>query len=200
MPKVQLSGYRCERCEHEWLPRDKGHDPKVCPKCKSPYWDRPRRAVSAKHMGSLEKNAAHPNGGMPESSRKVRARAGQARESREWSEVSARIMSFDRRAGWLGRGSLAIRKSACVAAIEFLQLARTRCAGLAVPRAGPSVSGAVALQWKFDDVHFMVHLSSRDARRLYYQREGPGWSQEHAILPRNEVIAKLQAAFDHSRT
>jgi predicted Zn-ribbon and HTH transcriptional regulator len=42
--KVQLWGYRCERCSHEWLPRDKEHDPKVCPKCKSPYWDRPRQA------------------------------------------------------------------------------------------------------------------------------------------------------------
>ena len=39
--KVQLWGYRCERCSHEWLPRDKKHD---CPKCKSPYWDRPRQA------------------------------------------------------------------------------------------------------------------------------------------------------------
>jgi predicted Zn-ribbon and HTH transcriptional regulator len=43
MPKVKLDGYRCERCEWEWLPRDKTKDPKVCPKCKSPYWDTPRR-------------------------------------------------------------------------------------------------------------------------------------------------------------
>ena len=40
--KVPLMGYRCERCSHEWLPR-KEKEPKVCPKCKSPYWDRPRR-------------------------------------------------------------------------------------------------------------------------------------------------------------
>lgn len=44
MPKVQLWGYRCVRCGHEWLPRD----PKVCPKCKSPYWDRPRQAEGKK--------------------------------------------------------------------------------------------------------------------------------------------------------
>lgn len=44
MPKVKLDGYRCERCEWEWLPRDKTKDPKVCPKCKSPYWDTPRKA------------------------------------------------------------------------------------------------------------------------------------------------------------
>ena len=39
--KVSLMGYRCERCGHEWLPRN-DQAPKVCPKCKSPYWDKPR--------------------------------------------------------------------------------------------------------------------------------------------------------------
>ena len=46
--KVQLWGYRCERCGHEWLPREKQRDPKVCPKCKSPYWDRPRQSDKKK--------------------------------------------------------------------------------------------------------------------------------------------------------
>jgi predicted Zn-ribbon and HTH transcriptional regulator len=36
-------GYRCERCDHEWVPRDKDQEPKVCPKCKSAYWDTPRQ-------------------------------------------------------------------------------------------------------------------------------------------------------------
>jgi len=43
MPKVQLWGFRCERCGHEWLPRDLEQQPQVCPKCKSPYWDHPRK-------------------------------------------------------------------------------------------------------------------------------------------------------------
>ena len=43
MAKVKLNGYRCDRCEHEWLPRDKTRDPMICPKCKSPYWNTPRR-------------------------------------------------------------------------------------------------------------------------------------------------------------
>ncbi len=43
---ITLMGYRCERCEHEWLPRDKEHEPRVCPRCKSPYWNRPRKAVA----------------------------------------------------------------------------------------------------------------------------------------------------------
>ena len=45
MAKVKLSGYRCERCGHEWVPRNDAA-PLVCPKCKSPYWNLPReRAV-----------------------------------------------------------------------------------------------------------------------------------------------------------
>jgi predicted Zn-ribbon and HTH transcriptional regulator len=48
MPRVPITvmGYRCERCSHEWIPRDSEQEPSVCPKCKSPYWDRPRRATS----------------------------------------------------------------------------------------------------------------------------------------------------------
>ncbi len=41
--RVKLWGYRC-RCGHEWLSRDKANEPRVCPKCKSPNWDRPRKA------------------------------------------------------------------------------------------------------------------------------------------------------------
>lgn len=37
---VFLLGHKCYRCKHEWLPSDKDILPKVCPKCKSPYWDR----------------------------------------------------------------------------------------------------------------------------------------------------------------
>jgi len=44
MAKVQITvlGYRCERCGHEWVPREK-QEPRVCPKCKSPYWNVPRQ-------------------------------------------------------------------------------------------------------------------------------------------------------------
>jgi len=41
MPEVILRGYECARCGHKWVPRD-DDKPKVCPKCKSPYWDKPR--------------------------------------------------------------------------------------------------------------------------------------------------------------
>ena len=38
---VTLTGCRC-RCGHEWLPRYEDR-PRVCPKCKSPNWDRPKK-------------------------------------------------------------------------------------------------------------------------------------------------------------
>lgn len=39
---VKLTGCRC-RCGHEWLPRDQNEKPRVCPKCKSANWDRPKK-------------------------------------------------------------------------------------------------------------------------------------------------------------
>lgn len=38
--KVLLEGYRC-RCGHEWLRRGPD-EPRVCPKCKSANWDKPK--------------------------------------------------------------------------------------------------------------------------------------------------------------
>jgi len=39
---VMLPGCRC-RCGHEWLPRGPDDKPRVCPRCKSPNWDRPKK-------------------------------------------------------------------------------------------------------------------------------------------------------------
>lgn len=54
MGNVQLAGLRCERCSHEWLPRQSDTKPRVCPKCKSPYWDRPRTAKSHQKRRATE--------------------------------------------------------------------------------------------------------------------------------------------------
>ncbi len=42
--KLHVDGYRCERCTHEWIARGEGK-PTVCPKCKSPYWNIPKKKV-----------------------------------------------------------------------------------------------------------------------------------------------------------
>lgn len=41
--EIKLVGFRCERCEYEWVPKSIEREPRVCPKCKSPYWNVPRR-------------------------------------------------------------------------------------------------------------------------------------------------------------
>ncbi len=54
MGRVDFSGFKCERCGHLWAPRqalDSGEEvalPKVCPKCKSAWWDVPRKEKKAK--------------------------------------------------------------------------------------------------------------------------------------------------------
>ena len=47
MAKVPITvmGFSCDRCGHEWIPRDANGEPTVCPKCKSPYWNRPKKAL-----------------------------------------------------------------------------------------------------------------------------------------------------------
>ncbi len=41
--------YLCHRCGHKWNPRKK-EKPKICPKCKSPYWDKPKERVSKRFV------------------------------------------------------------------------------------------------------------------------------------------------------
>lgn len=56
---ITLEGYKCERCGHEWIPRTKEY-PVICPKCKSPYWDRPksdRSAIARKAWETRRKKA-----------------------------------------------------------------------------------------------------------------------------------------------
>ncbi len=43
MSVALIRGRRCYRCGHEWRPRDINVGPKICPDCKSPYWDKQRR-------------------------------------------------------------------------------------------------------------------------------------------------------------
>lgn len=52
--KIVVDGYRCLRCGHTWVPRDKTKEPKVCPKCKNPYWNVPRRNADAEAEAETE--------------------------------------------------------------------------------------------------------------------------------------------------
>ena len=46
--EIKIKGYKCERCNHEWIPRNKAENPMICPKCKSPYWNKPRKKINTK--------------------------------------------------------------------------------------------------------------------------------------------------------
>ncbi len=41
--RIQVTLYTCERCGHDWIARRRGERPRVCAKCKSAYWDVPRK-------------------------------------------------------------------------------------------------------------------------------------------------------------
>ena len=41
MKTITILGYECERCGHKWTPRL--DMPTVCPKCKSPYWNKEKK-------------------------------------------------------------------------------------------------------------------------------------------------------------
>ncbi len=40
--KAKKYELKCLRCDYEWDSIKKGSKPKVCPRCKSYYWDKPR--------------------------------------------------------------------------------------------------------------------------------------------------------------
>ena len=39
--KITVWECKCERCGHNWITR-KEELPLICPKCKTPYWDKPK--------------------------------------------------------------------------------------------------------------------------------------------------------------
>ena len=47
--ELKIKGFKCERCDHEWIPRKKEEYPVTCPNCKSAYWDRLRKNKDKKN-------------------------------------------------------------------------------------------------------------------------------------------------------
>lgn len=46
---VLIRGHRCHRCKHAWRPRNLKELPRVCPNCKSVYWDEEKGWKSKKN-------------------------------------------------------------------------------------------------------------------------------------------------------
>lgn len=56
---IKVRSFVCERCGHEWIPRvpleelKSGkikEEPVICPKCKSPYWNKPKKNKTNKEV------------------------------------------------------------------------------------------------------------------------------------------------------
>jgi hypothetical protein len=105
--------------------------------------------------------------------------------------LTIRILSLKRESGWAGKGSKGISQAACIAAITFIEAARSATKDLSLPRVGPSVLGGVALQWDFGPVHFMARIDS-DLRRIHIQEEGPGFRQTHGVTAGEDAIERLR--------
>lgn len=84
---ITVMGYRCERCAHEWIPLRSTREPKVCPKCHSPYWNTPKKSAPMSYDDFKEKIRAvltDADGGITWTD--VRSRAGlpQAFPNNQW--------------------------------------------------------------------------------------------------------------------
>ena len=49
MARIKVDGFRCNKCSHEWVARNKKEDPVICPKCKTARWDKDQRYVTKKN-------------------------------------------------------------------------------------------------------------------------------------------------------
>lgn len=61
--RFEVEGYQCLRCGHKWVPRVlRGNElPTICPKCKSPYWNKERRQRLKRNV-ETETNAKSVDG------------------------------------------------------------------------------------------------------------------------------------------
>jgi len=53
---ITVMGYRCDRCQHEWVPRG-GDEPRVCPACHSHLWNQPHKKARMTYHDFLTKIA-----------------------------------------------------------------------------------------------------------------------------------------------
>ena len=66
MPRIILEGYHCNRCGHNWAPRNgtgyrDREDPKYCQKCRNPYWNQPRQLQVYEQRANVEVGEPHIN-------------------------------------------------------------------------------------------------------------------------------------------
>lgn len=52
---IKVKQYTCLRCSYKWLPRKEVRSI-ICPNCKTPYWNKPRRETVKKVEEKPENN------------------------------------------------------------------------------------------------------------------------------------------------
>jgi hypothetical protein len=104
------------------------------------------------------------------------------------ASLSKRILAFQRPFNWDYEGGKAIRRSACMAAIDFIHRIKANNPALALPRVSPSNKGAIALTWRSGEQSLTVFFSTGHTKSLDYHWEGPNFtfgigqdSREHLI-------------------
>ena len=53
--KIEINQVTCQRCKHKWYPRSP--EVVICPKCKSPYWDKKKVRISKKVINPKSEKA-----------------------------------------------------------------------------------------------------------------------------------------------
>lgn len=103
--RITVFKYTCERCNHEWIPRDIDNEPRVCPRCKSPYWNRPRRERS---LDLASSGAAHTQvGNIASVPQEI-----EAATSEEFSPVANSKLSPGKKAWLTKKRNIALKQAA----------------------------------------------------------------------------------------
>lgn len=111
-------GYRCERCHHEWIPRDFDSDPRICPKCKSAYWDRPAKKpmLSYEVFRDQIRDVLQTNGALTWTEIRTVAKLPQAFPNNQWVHRLENDIGLSRRRDAHGIILWSLNKPADVAA------------------------------------------------------------------------------------
>ena len=96
---ITVMGYRCERCAHEWIPKGFEREPAVCPKCKSPYWNRPRKKAMMTYedfSGKIERTLRESDGPLTWTEIRTTAKLPQKFPNNKWVRRMEKDIGLER--------------------------------------------------------------------------------------------------------
>ena len=83
---ITVMGYRCERCDREWIPDDFECEPETCPFCLSASWNKPRGPMLTYEVFSVKISETLRESGGALTWTEIRTKAGlpQKFPNNEW--------------------------------------------------------------------------------------------------------------------